>query len=219
MRSPKMTEQRKSRSRNTDSQKHWESVYSTRTTDQVSWYQVRPQLSLRLIRNSGIGFEAPIIDVGGGASNLVDALLEKGYSNITVMDISEAALNASRARLGELAERVRWITADVAAFEPDRRFALWHDRALFHFMTRRKPRRAYIESMRRALRNGGQAIIATFAVHGPRKCSGLEVVRYDAEHLLDELGPGYEMLQTVDETHLTPAGAVQEFTYFRLRRL
>ncbi len=198
---------------------HWRAVYQTRDADEVSWYQRRPQMSLRLIRSTGAGPGDPIIDVGGGASVLVDCLLAEGYGDLTVLDIAGEALSESRRRLGDLADRVTWLEADVLEYRPERVFAVWHDRALFHFMTGSAERQAYVQTLEQALGPGGQAILATFAIDGPRKCSGLEIERYDAARLMAELGSGFDLLQTVDETHRTPAGAEQKFTYFRLRRL
>lgn len=201
-----------------DSHQHWQDVYTGKSPDEVSWFQARPQLSLRLINASGAGRDAPIIDVGGGASVLVACLLDKGYQNLTVLDLSEAALAGCQERLGTRSEQVQWVAADVLTFRAARRFALWHDRALFHFFTEPAQRQAYRESLDSNLASGGELIVATFASDGPSRCSGLDVVQYNADRLTAELGPGYVLLQSVDESHHTPAGTIQNFTYFRLRK-
>lgn len=194
---------------------HWNRVYETKTVDSVSWFQTRPGLSLKLIAASGICKDAAIIDVGGGASVLVDHLLEFGYTNLSVLDLAGAALKASRSRLGAKAAAVEWIKADIATFEPPRRYALWHDRALFHFLTDTSDRAGYVATLRKALQPGGTVIIATFAPDGPPKCSGLDVVRYDVDSIAAELGEGFQLLETLRETHVTPGKAEQKFNYFR----
>jgi SAM-dependent methyltransferase len=199
-------------------QTHWQRVYQERPVDQVSWFQTEPRVSLAMIAAAGLGVEDRIIDVGGGASVLVDYLLQRGYVRPTVLDISAAALEHSRARLGAAAEGVDWVVADVTEFRPDGTYALWHDRAVFHFLTQEPERRAYVRTLDAALRPGGQVVIATFAKGGPEKCSGLDVVQYDAASLCAELGAGYELLETRDEVHTTPRAAAQKFAYFRLRR-
>jgi len=198
---------------------HWEGVYATRAPDEVSWYQPRPGTSLDLIARTGLGAGAGVIDVGGGASRLVDALLDLGYQRVAVLDIADAALARARARLGERAARVEWVTADVTAWRPGRRFDLWHDRALFHFLVSERDRGAYRDALGLALRPGGQAIIGTFAPDGPEQCSGLPVVRHDAASLARELGPAYRLLETLGEDHATPNGKVQRFQFGRFLRL
>lgn len=197
---------------------HWDGVYATKAVDQVSWYQPRPGTSLDLIARTGLGAGASVIDVGGGASLLVDALLDAGYPRVTVLDIAEAALGRARARLGQRAARVEWVAADVTAFRPERRFDIWHDRALFHFLVDERDRLAYREALGAALRAGGQAIIGTFAPDGPEQCSGLPVARYDAAGLASALGPGYRLLDVLAEDHVTPAGKVQRFQFCRFLR-
>jgi len=198
---------------------HWEGVYATRAADQVSWYQPRPRTSLALVARTGLGPGASIVDVGGGASLLVDALLEAGYTRIAVLDVADAALGRARARLGQRASRVEWVAADVTAWRPGRRFDVWHDRALFHFLVSERDRGAYRDVLGSAVRSGGQVIIGTFAPDGPEACSGLPVVRYDAAALGAELGPGYRLLETLGEDHVTPAGKVQRFQFGRFLRL
>jgi ubiquinone/menaquinone biosynthesis C-methylase UbiE len=199
-------------------QEHWENVYQNKAPDDVSWHQERPEVSLGLIERTGIDKDAGIIDVGGGASTLVDHLLKAGYSRLAVLDLSQAALEHSRTRLGEDAARVEWTVADVMEFTPTRPFALWHDRAVFHFFTEAADRRRYVEALRRTLVHGGQVVIAPFAPHGPEKCSGLEVCRHSAASVSAELGTEFELLEQVQEVHLTPWQTEQAFGYFRFRR-
>jgi SAM-dependent methyltransferase len=193
---------------------HWETIYSARAPDAVSWYQPHAEMSLRLIRGSGIGYSAPIIDVGGGASTLVDDLLGAGYTNVTVLDLSAAALTAARHRLGAAAEKVRWIEGDVTALSlPAGAYALWHDRAVFHFLTAPEARAAYVASVLRSVQPGGHVIVATFAEDGPTQCSGLPVVRYGADSLHAEFGEPFTLLRHEKESHHTPHGTVQQFIY------
>lgn len=197
---------------------HWQSVYTGRAADAVSWYQADPARSLALIRASGMGADDPVIDVGGGASLLVDRLLDLGFRDVTVLDLAASALDAVRARLGERAAQVQFLCADVTAFRPDRAYALWHDRAAFHFLTEPAQRAAYVRALGAALRPGGTAIIATFGPRGPEQCSGLPVVRYDARLLARELGGEYRLGESVLEDHVTPAGKIQQFLFCRFRR-
>lgn len=197
---------------------HWEAVYRSKDPTQVSWFQPSPRLSLQLIRDSGLPRDAALIDLGGGASRLVDTLLEEGYTDLTVLDISGAALAEARRRLGAAAAGVRWIEADATSVELPGRYALWHDRAVFHFLTDPRERAAYLERLRRHLAPGGALIIATFAPDGPERCSGLPVQRYDERGLAQTLGPGLRLEAVCREVHTTPAGAAQSFVYCRFRR-
>lgn len=197
---------------------HWNRVYQTRTPDSVSWYQRRPDVSLALIAASGIAKDAGIIDVGGGASVLADHLLHLGYSNLAVLDVSGAALDVSRLRLGARAAAVEWFEADVTTFEPPHRFALWHDRAAFHFLTSASDRAGYLATLVKTLKPGGTVIIATFAPEGPPKCSGLDVVRYDERSIAAELGAAFKLREVRREAHVTPGKAEQPFRYFRFER-
>lgn len=197
---------------------HWEEVYETKLPDEVSWFQQRPELSLRMIGAMNLGKADGIIDVGGGASVLVDFLLDEGYENLTVLDISAAALARARQRLGERAAKVKWIEADVTAFQSPAMLALWHDRAVFHFLTAAADRGAYVRTLRQALRPGGHVIIATFAADGPTRCSGLEVARYDPPGICAQLGAGFELQEEVREVHRTPWQTEQAFSYFRFVR-
>jgi ubiquinone/menaquinone biosynthesis C-methylase UbiE len=197
---------------------HWEGVYSTKSPEAVSWYQPRAGLSLELIRRTGIDRPARIIDVGGGASVLVDDLLGAGYRDLTVLDISAEALARARARLGSRAGEVAWVEADVVeAGLPAATFDLWHDRAVFHFLLEAGDRQAYVRTLRRVLRPGGHAIIATFAEDGPERCSGLPVQRYSPQQLHAQLGEGFTLLAHEREDHRTPGGAVQRFQYSLFR--
>jgi SAM-dependent methyltransferase len=199
-------------------QEHWNQVYQTKGPREVSWYQTRPGASLRLIEASGVGRDEGIIDVGGGASVLVDFLLDAGFRKLAVLDISAAALEHARQRLGEPAREVAWFEADVTEFNAPQRFGLWHDRAVFHFLTDKADRLKYLKTLTRTLSLDGQVVIATFALGGPLRCSGLEVARYDAPSICAELGEGFELLDQVAETHVTPWGAEQKFSYFRFAR-
>lgn len=202
---------------NTETQDHWNRVYTTRAVDAVSWYQAQPRISLELIAAADLPVDAPIIDIGGGASVLVDCLLAQGRSALSVLDVSAAALANSRARLGANAAKVQWIEADVREFEPPQRYALWHDRAVFHFLTDPADRERYMAAMRRSLKPRAHVVVATFALDGPARCSGLDVARYDAATLHAQFGDDFELLDSRRETHITPAGAEQRFTWIHLR--
>lgn len=198
---------------------HWEKVYANRAIDAVSWYQEHAGRSMDLIRKLDIARAEPIIDVGGGASVLVDDLLDAGYADLTVLDLSGAALSAARTRLGARADLVRWLEGDVTRAElPPRRYALWHDRAVFHFLTTPELRETYVRQVLHAVRPGGHVIVATFAEDGPTECSGLPVMRYDAGSLHGEFGVPFELLGHEREEHITPAGRVQSFLYCFCRR-
>ncbi len=197
---------------------HWERIYGEKREDEVSWFQARPTTSLELVARTGVGPDARIVDVGGGASRLVDALLEAGYRHVVVVDIAAGALEAARARLGASASRVTWVTSDVAAWEAGAPFDLWHDRAVFHFMVSPEDRRAYRAALLRTLAPGGHAIVGTFAPDGPERCSGLPVLRYDPDALAAELGADLRLVESVREDHVTPGGKVQRFQFSRFVR-
>jgi ubiquinone/menaquinone biosynthesis C-methylase UbiE len=198
---------------------HWERVYSTKATDAVSWYQKHAEQSLRWIRSSGLPKTAAIVDVGGGASTLVDDLLHEGYSALTVLDLSAGALAATRARLGEQDQAVTWIEADITEVDlPSRSFDLWHDCAVFHFLTTEQERAAYVRVLLRALKPGGHLIVATFAEDGPSQCSGLPVTRYTPSILHAEFGSAFTLFRHEREEHHTPSGTVQRFVYCYFRR-
>lgn len=198
-------------------QDHWQRAYSDKATDRVSWYQAHPAVSLALIDAAGLPREAPLIDIGGGASTLVDHLLAAGYRDLTVLDFAEAALAAARKRLDD-PDRVHWIAADITRWTPQRRHALWHDRAVFHFLTEESDRGAYVRALDAALTDDGQVVIATFAPDGPERCSGLPVVRYDGARMGAALGSGWRLIESRGESHLTPAERRQAFLYFRFAR-
>ncbi len=202
----------------TAGERHWETLYRSKAPTAVSWYQELPALSLALIERAGIDRTARIIDVGGGASTLIDRLLEKGFATVSVLDIAPAALAAAKTRLGERARQVEWIVADVTAWRPPRPYDLWHDRAVFHFLVGEADRRKYVATLQAALAPGGHAVIATFALDGPERCSGLPVVRYSADSLAGELGADFHLIESVPETHVTPAGVEQRFMYARFTR-
>lgn len=201
----------------TDRKAHWQGVYGAKGDEDVSWFQPRPAPSLDLIARAGIGPGASVIDIGGGASRLVDALLGEGIDDVTVLDLSQAALDRVRARIGSV-PGVMLIEADVTHWMPPRRYDLWHDRAAFHFLTDAAERAAYVAALDAALAPGGHAIIATFAPDGPERCSGLPVQRYSPESLAAELGAGFALVDSVTETHVTPGGGAQRFQFSLLRR-
>jgi SAM-dependent methyltransferase len=193
---------------------HWDDVYARKAPDQVSWYRPSLDRSLRFIDDLGLARDAPIIDVGGGASTLPDDLLARGYTNVTVLDVSATALEAAGTRLGSRAANVKWIAADITqvALAPAT-YALWHDRAGFHFLVDDEARRRYVAICRAAVRPGGHILIATFGPDGPERCSGLPVRRYDAAQLHATLGPDLQLVAETTETHRTPWGAPQQFCY------
>lgn len=197
---------------------HWETVYTTKSENEVSWFQENPAPSLELIGLARPTPESAIVDIGGGASRLVDSLLDRGFSHVTVLDISEAALEAARTRLGERASQVQWIVADVTKWHPARTFDLWHDRAAFHFLTDPTDRSAYVTGMRQVVKPGGHVIIGTFATDGPEKCSGLPVNRYDEAGLAGELGEGFELTGSRRHDHSTPWNSSQRFLFCVFRR-
>lgn len=201
------------------SKEHWEHVYTTKATDAVSWFQEHAEKSLQLIRATGLPLSAAIIDVGGGASTLVDDLLAEGYSNLTVLDLSAAALSAAKKRLGSGANLVNWMEADITKVELQiNAFDIWHDRAVFHFLTEPQDRVAYVQAVLRALKPGGHIIVATFAEDGPTRCSGLPVMRYSPEELHAEFGEPFALVQHEKASHQTPSGSVQQFTYCCCRK-
>ena len=203
---------------NTDRQAHWQNVYATKAEKEVSWFQESPASSLDLIAATGIRSDAGIIDVGGGASRLVDSLLEKGFSRITVLDLSANALDEAKKRLGWRADGIDWIAADVTTWEPLRTYDLWHDRAAFHFLTEAADRNAYVVRLKNAVRAGGHVIIATFAPDGPERCSGLPTVRYDPEAVATALGREFELVDSRRHDHVTPGGNTQRFQFSRFLR-
>jgi SAM-dependent methyltransferase len=200
------------------SRSHWEDVYTAKRDTAVSWYQPHSVRSLELIEKASPDRRTSVIDVGGGASTLVDDLISRGFTDLTVLDIAEAPLERSRARLGKAAGKVTWIAGDITNWTPPRTWNVWHDRAVFHFLTERAQQDAYIAALTVATRPGATAIFATFALDGPDRCSGLPVQRYSAESLASRLGPAFTLIGQARETHRTPSGAEQRFSYAVLRR-
>jgi ubiquinone/menaquinone biosynthesis C-methylase UbiE len=193
---------------------HWEHVYSAKSADGVSWFQRIAARSLRLIRETDVPLSASIIDVGGGASTLVDDLLYSGYSALTVLDISASALAVAKKRMGQRSDTVQWVEANVTnAPLPTHTYDIWHDRAVFHFLTSPADRRMYVEAVIRAVKPGGYVIVATFAEDGPTQCSGLPIVRYSPDALQAEFGTTFTLLCHEREEHRTPTGAIQAFIY------
>ena len=203
------------------SKAHWERVYETKPTDAVSWFQVHADLSLQMIRQTGVDRTAAIIDVGGGASTLVDDLLAAGYDNLTVLDLSSAALAAASRRLGSVrSAKVGWVEANITEVElPVHAYDVWHDRAVFHFLTTPDERARYVQAVLRAVKPAGHVIVATFAEDGPSQCSGLPVVRYQADELHAEFGSGFDLVRHEKEAHHTPFGTQQQFVYCYCRKL
>lgn len=200
-------------------QAHWENVYTSKGEREVSWFQESPAPSLALIAEIGATPASGIIDIGGGASRLVDHLIDQGFRDVTVLDLSAAALQAAKARLGERADRAQWLVADATTWEASRTYDVWHDRAAFHFLTEERDRAAYVARLRQALKVGDHAIIATFALDGPEKCSGLPIMRYDASRLGQTLGPGFKLLQSQRNDHATPWGSHQQFQFSVFQRV
>jgi hypothetical protein len=200
-----------------DRKQHWDGVYAEKAEDAVSWFQAHPETSLALIHSVGLDKTDAIIDVGGGASRLVDGLVRENFRDVTVLDIAEAALEKSRRRLGKEAHRVHWIATDITRWRPEQRYRLWHDRAVFHFLTALEDREAYRRALEGALVMGGYALIASFALDGPERCSGLPVQRYAPESLAMELGPAFRLITHKHEAHTTPAGKIQRFQYSLFR--
>jgi ubiquinone/menaquinone biosynthesis C-methylase UbiE len=206
-----------------DRQAHWQSVYTKKSESEVSWFQENPAPSLAMIEQTGAAPDSAIIDIGGGASRLVDRLVERDFRNVTVLDLSGAALEVAKARLkaclGERAAQVQWLVADVTIWEPQDTYDIWHDRAAFHFLNEAADRAAYVARLVRAVKVGGHAIIATFALDGPERCSGLPVVRYDAASLGKTLGDRFELVATRSDAHATPWGSEQSFQFSLFRRV
>ena len=196
---------------------HWESVYERAEPEQVSWFERHPEVSLRLIEAAELGPSSPILDIGGGTCSLVDALLDRGYRHLGVLDVSARAIGLARERLGERADQVEWYVGDITEFRSPHPWDLCHDRAVFHFLTDATDRGAYAEALLDALAPGGQLVIATFGPDGPQRCSGLDTCRYDAEALRVALGGDLELLQQELVEHTTPSGAAQQFLFCRFQ--
>ena len=199
--------------------KHWENVYGQKKPVEVSWYQVEPAVSLGFITLIEIDSVAKIIDVGGGASVFVDKLLNQGFQNLTVLDISSKAIHHAQERLGRRAENVSWIEADVTEFESSIQYDFWHDRAVFHFLTDAEDRTKYVQRLKESVKPGGHVVIAAFAIDGPPKCSGLDVERYSPEKMKNELGDSFELVNSVTELHITPWNKQQKFIYCYFKKI
>lgn len=197
-----------------DTKSHWEKIYKTKAPNQVSWYRRHLETSLALVERAAADRSSSIIDVGGGESTLVDDLVARGFQNITVLDVSESAIEATKKRLGQVANAIHWIAADIAQVELEpRTYDVWHDRAVFHFLTDPQQRMTYIRQVLRSVVPGGHVIVSTFGPEGPTKCSGLEVMRYDADSLHHEFGKRFRLVESSKELHDTPSGTTQQFLY------
>lgn len=205
-------------SMHSERQYHWTRVYQQKASSAVSWYQPQPGPSLHALNRFGARPSNSLIDVGGGASKLVDALLKRGWTDLTVLDIAAPALEAAKERLGADAQKVHWEVADITVWEPSRRYEVWHDRAVFHFLTQASQRQAYRRALMGGLVSGGLVIMATFALDGPEKCSGLPVERYDGASLASALGEPFRLLESWRDEHVTPWGATQSFNWCAFRR-
>lgn len=197
-----------------DPKTHWDKIYTTQAPESVSWYRAHLETSLALIERAAASRSANIVDIGGGESTLVDDLLLRGYKNLTVLDVSQTAIEVTKRRMGPAADQVRWLVGDILeiGLEP-RAYDLWHDRAVFHFLTTQKDRIAYVRQVARAVKPGGHVIVSTFGPEGPTKCSGLEVMRYDADSLHGEFGGSFRLVESSKELHQTPSGRTQQFLY------
>jgi ubiquinone/menaquinone biosynthesis C-methylase UbiE len=198
---------------------HWDTIYSTKQGHEVSWTQDVPRTSLEFLHEAKLDKHAAIIDVGGGDSKFVDFLLSEGYDNISVLDISEQALNRARHRIGTDADRVHWVLCDITEFEPTERFDYWHDRAAFHFLTTQTEISMYLDIARRAVKTAGVVTIGTFSNNGPKKCSGLEIKQYSEQTLSSELQDGFEKIRCITEDHTTPFNTTQNFLFCSFRRI
>jgi 2-polyprenyl-3-methyl-5-hydroxy-6-metoxy-1,4-benzoquinol methylase len=197
-----------------DTKTHWEKVYAGKAPEAVSWYRPHLETSLALVERAASGYSASIIDIGGGESTLVDDLLARGYQNMTVLDVSQTAINVTKKRLGLAAEWVHWLTADITEVQLQRgAYDVWHDRAVFHFLTVEEHRAAYVRQVAHAVKPGGHVIVSTFGPEGPSKCSGLDVIRYDAESLHDQFGVRFRLVGSSKELHNTPFGTTQQFLF------
>lgn len=201
-----------------DRKSHWENVYANRSPEEVGWFQLEPTLSIELITREELSTDATIIDVGGGASTLGQRLFDTGYTNLSILDISAIALNHAQESFGDSASKVQWIETDVTEFSSSSTYDVWHDRAVFHFLTEAEDRAKYVDVVNNALNVGGYLIIAAFAIDGPEKCSGIEIMQHNLDTLTQTFGDGYRLLEQRPEVHTTPDGEEQEFNYFRFIR-
>ena len=197
-----------------DNKEYWEKVYDTKAPDAVSWYAPHLETSLNLVHQATSNKDSAIIDIGGGEATLVDDLIARGYRDISVLDISQKAIDVARSRIGKPADKVRWYCTDITkATLPQNYFDVWHDRAVFHFLTQEDDRKMYVDQVMRSVKHGGYVIMSTFGPEGPEKCSGLDVVRYDPEHLHGQFGKSFKMINSSTELHKTPMGTTQQFLY------
>ncbi|HEX3471038.1 MAG TPA: class I SAM-dependent methyltransferase [Silvibacterium sp.] len=197
-----------------ETREHWDRVYGVRSPEQVSWFRPHLETSIALIERAGTDRDTAIIDVGGGTSTLVDDLLGRGYTNVTVLDISQSAIEIAKKRLGEASRLIRWMRADVAqALLPAQTYDVWHDRAVFHFLTQPEQRLSYVSTVASSVRPGGHIIVSTFGPEGPTRCSGLDVVRYGPDSLRAEFGHRFRLLESSTKSHQTPFGTTQQFLY------
>jgi SAM-dependent methyltransferase len=197
-----------------DNKDHWEKVYGSKAPDAVSWYAPHLETSLKLIHQAADGKGSAVIDIGGGESTLVDDLIADGYQDISVLDISQKAIDVAKTRIGRPAEKVHWYCDDITqATLPQNYFDVWHDRAVFHFLTEEPQRVKYVEQVKRSVKHGGHVIMSTFGLEGPEKCSGLDVVRYDTENLHGQFGKSFKLIDSSTEIHKTPMGTTQQFLY------
>ena len=201
-----------------DRKKHWDNIYSTKELTEVSWYQATPESSLEFIRKFNLSKSAAIIDIGGGDSLLVDHLLDQDYQNITVLDISEAAIERSKERLGKRAEKVKWVVEDAVMFHPEEKYEFWHDRAAFHFLTDDQEIARYIETAQKSIVPNGILVIGTFSEDGPRKCSGIEIKQYSEHSMTKRLKPYFDKIKCTRVDHKTPSGSIQNFVFCSFRR-
>jgi len=203
---------------NFDRKKHWEEIYQTKQLHEVSWFQPKPETSLDFVRQSELPADAKIIDIGGGDSFLVDHLLDLGYRDITVLDISKSAIDRAKLRLGEHADKVKWIIADIASFQPPEQYDFWHDRAAFHFLTLDPEIDHYIETLEKSIRTNGFLVIGTFSENGPKKCSGIEIKQYSESSMTELLKGTFEKLGCITIDHTTPSGNIQNFIFCSFRK-
>jgi len=201
-----------------DLKSHWENIYSTKEFKETSWFQEKPEISLNIIQSLGLSKKAQIIDIGGGNSFLADHLLELGYRNISVLDISETAIEKAKERLGEKSEQVNWICSDVTEYNFEQEFEVWHDRAAFHFLTENRQVESYISKLKTSLRSGGYFILGTFSENGPDKCSGIEIRKYSSKDLQELFEKDFEIVRLENLDHKTPWDAVQNFTFGLFRK-
>lgn len=197
---------------------HWNEVYNRKGEDQVSWFEPEPTCSLSMLDALGVAPSMSVLDVGGGAARLVDVLVHRGFSDLSVLDVSAEALGIARARLGDADASVKWIETDLLSWRPTRSYDVWHDRAVFHFLTSPADREVYRRLVRQAVPIGGRLVVGTFAANGPEQCSGLPTARYDSEQLLSALGEGLEIAAVAPEEHRTPSGATHAFTWIAATR-